>query len=148
MPIPAALQIALLVASVSFVALVACLIPVVFRAQRQLEKLVLTIQEARADLDVLVEESRVLVRNVNTLVTRANGGMKDVEEVVGAVRTWKNRVDRMVNAVATIVEPPLFALAGNVSLIRMGVTATLRALSHHNHRDEARRQTIEENSHG
>jgi uncharacterized protein YoxC len=142
------LQIALLVASIAFVALVAVLIPVVVRANRQLEKLVVTIGEVRADLDALVEESRGLVRNVNTLVTRASGGLKDVEEVVSAVRTWKNRVDRMVNAIGTLVEPPVFALARNVGLLRMGVTATLRALSNHNHRDEARRHTIEENHHG
>jgi uncharacterized protein YoxC len=145
---PAALQIALLAASFAFVVLVACLIPAVFRAQRQLEKLVLTIQETRADLDVLVEESRGLVRNVNALVTRANAGMKDAHEVVSAVRTWKNRVDRMVSAVGAIVEPPVFALARNVSFLRLGVAATLRALSHNNHRDETRRETVEENNHG
>ena len=148
MPLPAALQIALLVAAVAFVALVACLIPVVFRAQRQLEKLVLTVQEARADLDALVEESRGLVRNVNALVTRVSDGMEDVHEVVSAVHTWKKRVDRVVNAIGMIVEPSVFALAKNVSFLRMGVTATLRALSHNNRRDEARRQAIEENNHG
>jgi uncharacterized protein YoxC len=143
-----ALQIALLVASVAFVALVAVLIPVVFRASRQLEKLVVTIGEVRVDLDALVEESRGLVRNVNILVTRANGGLKDVEEVVSAVRTWKNRLDRIATVISTIVEPPVFALANNVTLIRMGVTAALRALSNHNQRDEVRRETIEENHHG
>jgi uncharacterized protein YoxC len=148
MPIPAALQIGFLVASVAFVALAACLIAAVLRASRQLEKLVVTIGEVRADLDVLVEESRDLVRNVNTLVTRANDGLKDVEEVVGAVRTWKSRADRVVSAIGAIVEPPVFSLARNVSLLRMGVTASLRALSHDHHRDEARRQTIEENNHG
>jgi len=120
-----ALQVALLVASTAFVLLVACLIPVVFRAQRQVERLVVAVGEVKADLDVLVDEGRELVGNVNTLVARVNGHVHDAEQVVGTVRRW----------------------AGNMDLVRMGVTALLRGFWNRNHRGEASRRTTEENEH-
>jgi len=120
-----ALQVALLVASTAFVLLVACLIPVVFRAQRQVERLVVAVGEVKADLDVLVDEGRELVGNINTLVGRVNGRVHDAEQIVGTVRQW----------------------ARNVDLVRMGVAALLRGFSNRNHRGEASRQTTEENEH-
>ena len=125
MNLSTALQVALLVASTAFVLLVACLIPVVFRAQRQVERLVAAVGEVKADLDVLVDEGRELVGNVNTLVERVNGHAHDAEQIVGTVRQW----------------------ARNVDLVRMGVTALMRGFSNRNHRGEASRRTTEENEH-
>ncbi len=143
----AALQVALFVASTAFVVLVACLIPVVFRVQRQVERLVLAVGEVKADLDVLVDEGRELVRNVNTLVAQANNRLQEVEEVVSTVRQWKGRAERVVNAIGVVVEAPVFRLARNMDLVRIGVTAVLRVLSHRKHRNESRRQATEENNH-
>jgi len=120
-----ALQVALLVASTAFVLLVAFLIPVVFRAQRQVERLVVAVGEVKSDLDVLVDEGRELVGNVNTLVERVNVRVRDAEQIVGTVRRW----------------------AGNVDLVRTGVTALLRGFSNRNHRGKASRRTTEENEH-
>ncbi len=139
----AAPQIALLVASAAFVVFVACLIPVVFRAQRQVERLVVTIGEVKADLDVLVGESRELVRNVNTLVERANGHMREVDEIVSTLRQWRSRAERVVNAVGVVVEAPVFRLARNMDLFRVGVSAVLRVLAHRSRRNQARRQATE-----
>jgi uncharacterized protein YoxC len=141
-----ALQVALLIASAAFVFLVTCLIPVVFRAQRQVERLVAAVGEVKSDLDVLVDEGRELVRNVNTLVARVNGHVQEAEQVVSTVRQWKGRAERLVNAVGVVVEAPVFRLARNVDLVRVGVTALLRVFSNRNHRGEARRQTTEENN--
>jgi uncharacterized protein YoxC len=142
-----ALQISLLAASTAFVVLVACLIPIVFRVQRQIEGVVLTIVQAKSDLDELVEEGRELVGNVNTLVARASGPLEELERVAGTVRQWKGRAERLVNAVGVVVEAPVFRLARNVDLFRIGVAALLRVLSHRTHRDEAGRQTTGENNH-
>jgi hypothetical protein len=135
-----ALQIALMVAAAAFVALVACLIPVVLRAQRQLDRLVLTVEQVKSDLDVLVDESRELMRNVNSLVERAEGPLQDVEHMV--------RAERVVSAVGAVIEPPVFALARNAGLFRIGAATLLRILSHRKRRSEASSQTTEENNHG
>lgn len=137
----AALQIALFVASVAFVALVACLIPIAFQARRQLEQLVSTAGQLKADVDVLVQEGRELVRSANTLVTRASEQLHDVENVVRTVRQWKDRADRLVNQVGAAIEPPVFSLARNMNLFRLGVTTLLQILSCRNHRSEIRSET-------
>lgn len=133
-----ALQIALFVASVAFIALVACLIPLAFQVRRQLEQLARTAGQLKADVDVLVQEGRDLVRGANTLVTRANGQLDDVENVVRAVRRWGDRADRLVNRAGAAIEGPVFSLARNLGLLRVGLTVLRRFLSH---RKEARSQT-------
>ena len=143
-----ALQIALMVAAAAFVALVACLIPVVLRAQRQLDRLVLTVEQLKGDLDILVVESRELMRNVNSLVERADGRLHEVEQIVSTARLWKDRAERVVSAVGAVIEPPVFALARNAGLFRIGAATLLRILSHRKRRSEASSQTTEENNHG
>lgn len=144
MAMSAALQVALFIASTAFVVLVACLIPIAFRAQRQVERLVSTIGEVKTDLDVLVDESRELVSNVNLLVARANGRLQEVEEVVSTVRQWKGRAESVVNAIGMVVEAPVFRMARSMNLFRMGMTAVLGILSNRNHRKQARREATEE----
>ena len=143
-----ALQIALMVAAAAFVALVACLIPVVLKAQRQLDRLVLTVEQLKTDLDVLVVESRELMQNMNSLVERADGRLQEVGQIVGTARLWKDRAERVVGAVGAVIEPPVFALARNAGLFRIGAAALLRVLSHRKRRSEASSQTTEENHYG
>ena len=86
----ALLEAALLAASIAFIALVGCLIPLAFRAQRQLEQLVSAAGQLKGDLDVLVRESHELLQNLNNLVTRANDRWQNIEEVVRTAGQWKN----------------------------------------------------------
>lgn len=130
MNLTVAVEVALLVAAAAFVLLVGCLIPVVFRAQRQIDGVVLTIVQAKADLDELIGESRELVRNASSLVAHADDRLQDVEEAVGTVRLWKGRVERLASAIGMV--------AG---------TALLRVFSHRNHRGESSRRIREGNDH-
>jgi uncharacterized protein YoxC len=138
-----ALQVALFVASVAFTVLVICLIPIAFRARRQLEQLVVTAEELKGKLQVLVEDSRELVRNVNELSKRANQQLDEVNHVVQTARGWTDRADRLVNEIGSAVEPPVHSLLRNMNILRTGVTTFLQFLSHRNQHH----QTTKESDH-
>ena len=143
----AALQVALFLASIALIVLVACLIPTAFQARRHLEQLVLTVQQLKAKLEVLVEDSRELVRNVNDLSKRANQQMDDVHQVLRTVHHWTERADRLVNEVGSAIEPPVFSAVRNMNLLRTGVTGFLQALLHRNQHHQTHNQPTEEKHH-
>ncbi len=138
-----ALEIALFIASVAFVLLMACAIPMLFLAKRQLGQLTQTAEDVKKKLDGLVEDSREMVQNVNKLSQRANKQIDDVEVMVGAARRWTERVDRLVDELGSAIEPPVFSLARNMNVLRAGVSTFFEALTHRRHNGE----TAKEKSH-
>ena len=123
-----ALQVALFLAALAIVALVVCVIPLVLQARRSLEHLALTMQELKANMQVLMQDSRELVRSVNELAQRANRQLDEAGHVVRTVRQWTDRADRIVNEVGAVLEPPVFGLVHTLNLFRTGLTAGLQAL--------------------
>jgi uncharacterized protein YoxC len=121
----AALQIALFVASLAFIVLVVCLIPIVFQARRKLEQLLAATEELKEQAQALVEDSHEMVRNVTELSKRANAELDEVSRVVQTVRQWTQRADRLVNEVGSAIEPPVHSLVRNMNLFRTGIAAFL-----------------------
>jgi ABC-type transporter Mla subunit MlaD len=122
------LQVALFLASAGIVALVVCLVPILLQVRRQLELLVRTAEQLKANLDLLVHDTRDLVHNVNELTRQANEQMEDVAHVVGHVRQWSDRADRLINEVGLAIEPPVFSFVRNLNLFRTGLSVFLETL--------------------
>ena len=140
--LPAVLPAALILASAAIIALAACLIPLAFQTRRQFVQLEITAERMKTSLDVLVHDSRGLMRNVDALATRVNQQMDDVNQVVSTVRQWTQRADQLVNEVSATMEPPAVSLVRNLNLLRVGTTAFVRCLldrSFHNPDTEEKR---------
>lgn len=125
-----ALQVALFVASVLFILLAVCMMPIAFLAWRQLAHLAIIAGQMKADLYLLLQESREMVRNANELSKRVNLQMDDVNKVVHIVEHWTERVDRIANEVSLAIEPPVLSVVRNMNLLRAGVSVFLRVLAH------------------
>jgi uncharacterized protein YoxC len=138
-----ALQVALFVASLTFIVLALCIIPVVFHLRRKLEQLMATTKELKEKLQVLVEDSHEMVRDVTELSKRANQQLDEVGRVVQTVHQWTERADRIVNEVGSAVEPPVHSLVRNMNLVRTGIATFLQFLSHRNQHN----QTMKESDH-
>ena len=128
----ATLQVALFCASVLFILLAVSLIPIALLALRQLERMTLSVELLKADLQMLVHESRKLVREVYDLSTQASRQMEDLGKVAHTAEQWTERMDRLVNEVGSVIEPPVFSVARNMNLIRAGATVFMRVLAHGN----------------
>jgi uncharacterized protein YoxC len=138
-----ALQVALFVASLTFIVLALCIIPVAFHLRRKLEQLVATVGELKDKLQALVDDSHEMVRNVTELSKRANQQLDEVSRVVQTTRQWADRADRLVNEVGSAIEPPVHSLVRNMNLIRTGIATFLQFLTHRNQRN----QTTKESDH-
>ena len=136
----AAVQAALFVASLAFIALVGCLIPILFQAQRKLEQLVITHGELKEKLQVLVEDSHKMVRNVTELSQRVTEELDEVSRMVQTARRWTERVDRLVNEVGSAIEPPVHSAVRSMNLFRTGVTTFLQVLLHRNHHNQTKKE--------
>jgi len=143
----ALLQVALFLASIAFIVLVACFIPMAFQAKRHLEQMAITVGQLKTDVNVLVHDSREFVQNLNALATRANRQMDDVNQVFRTVRQWTERADRVVGEVGSAIEPPVFSLVRNVNLVRVGLTSFFKALWTRNRHKTKPDQTPKENDH-
>ena len=138
-----ALQVALFVASLTFIVLALCIIPVAFHLRRKLEQLMTTAADLKEKLQVLVEDSHEMVRNVTQLSKRANQQLDDVSQVVQTARQWTERADKIVNEIGSAVEPPVHSLVRNMNLFRTGIATFLQFLSHRNQHN----QTTKESDH-
>src|SRR5579862_4183173 len=122
-----ALQVALFVASVVFTILVLCLIPVVFEAKRKLNQLVDTVDVLKDKSQDLVKDSHEMVRKLTEVTNRVNEQLEELHHVLHTVREWTDRTDAIVKEVEDAIEPPVHALARNMSIIRLGIGAFAKA---------------------
>jgi uncharacterized protein YoxC len=127
------LQIALFLASVAVVIFVAFCIPAILQLRKHAARMAQTMEELKAEVSVLVQDSRKLLYSVNELSTRANQQCDDIEQVIQTVRNWTGRVDRVVEEVGTILEPPLLTAARNAQIFRKGIAKFFETFLNRNH---------------
>jgi uncharacterized protein YoxC len=137
------LQVALFLASVTFIILALCIIPVAFHLRSKLERLVVTVGQLKEKLEALAADSHEMVRNVTQLSKRANQQLDEVDQVVKIARQWAERADKLVDEIGSVVEPPVHTLVRNVSIFRTGLATFLQFLSHRNQKN----QTTKESDH-
>jgi uncharacterized protein YoxC len=122
------LQIVLLIALLAFIVLMICLVPLVFHVRRKLTEVVLATQKLQTDIEILVQDSRQLVQNVDAIAKRVNQQIDDASLVVQTAVLWTGRVNRLVEAVGSIVEPPIIGIARKASMFRLGLSMFMQVL--------------------
>ena len=127
-----ALQVALFLASLAMIVLVACIIPLSFQVRRNSEQMLRAVNEFKSDAHYVKQQTEELIHHLNELARRANAQMDDVSQIVRTVRQWTERVDRIVEQ----VEPPVFAVARNLNVVREGVGKFLQVFLHGNHHNQ------------
>lgn len=115
------LQVALILASVAIVVFVAFCIPAMLQLRKHAAWLTQTVAELKAEVSLLVQDSRKVLYSVNELALRAHEQCDDVEQVLQTVRGWTERVDHVVEEVGSAVEPPVLAAARNVQIFYKGI---------------------------
>jgi methyl-accepting chemotaxis protein len=135
-----ALQVALFAASLTFIVLALCIIPVAFHLRRKLEQLVITVGELKEKLQLLAEDSHTMVQNVTEVSKRANQQLDEISHVVQTARQWTERVDRLVNEVGSAIEPPVHSMVRKMNLFRTGVATFLQVLSHRNQHNQTKKE--------
>ena len=129
------LQIALFLASVAVTIFVAYCIPAMLQLRKHAARMTQTLEELKAEVSLLVQDSRKTLHNVNELSTRAHQQLDEVERVIQTVSGWTERVDRVVEEVGTVLEPPLLTVVRNAQIFRKGVAKFFKTFLNRNHRN-------------
>ena len=103
-----ALQIALILASVSVVVFVAVLIPALLGLRKQFADAACELAELKTEVMLLVQDSRMMVQNVNQLSTQAQQQIGEVEQSLRVLRGWLDRADHLVHQAGDLIEGPIF----------------------------------------
>ena len=120
------LQIALFLASVAIVIFVAFCIPAILQLRNHAARLTQTLAELKAEVSLLVQDSRKMLHNVNELSTRAHQQCDDIEQVIHTVCNWAERAGRVVEEVGAVLEPPILTAARTAQVFRKGSQSSLR----------------------
>ena len=127
------LQIALFLASVAVVIFVAYCIPAMLQLRKNADRMAQTLAELKAEVSLLLQDSRKVLYSVNELSMRAHAQCDDVEQVIQTVRGWTERVDHVVEEVGSAVEPPVLAAARNVQIFYKGIAKFFETFLNRNH---------------
>jgi uncharacterized protein YoxC len=106
--------------------------------RKQATRMTQTLGELKAEVSLLVQDSRKMLHNVNELSTRAHQQCDDVEYVIQTVRGWTDRVDRVVEEVGSVLEPPILTAARNAWVFRKGIAKFFETFLNRNHHQPQR----------
>ena len=132
------LQIALFLASVAIVLFVAYGIPAMLQLRKHAARMAQTLVELKAEMSLLVQDSRKMLHSVNELSMRAHQQCDDVEHVIQTVRGWTDRVDRVVEEVGSVLEPSILSAARNAWAFRKGIAKFFETFLNRNHHQPQR----------
>ena len=127
------LQIALFLASVAVVIFVAFCLPALLQLRKHAERMAQALAELKAEVSLLVQDSRRMLQNINELSTRAHQQCDQVERVIQTVRGWTERADRVVDEVGSVLEPPILTAALSARIIRKGISKFFETFWNRNH---------------
>jgi hypothetical protein len=125
---PIEIYIALLTACACIVILTALRITEVVYLKGKAEALARSATQLQGELGELIRESRAAVGELRQVTGRLAQPMEDVEHITRTARKWTERADRLIDAVGTVAEPPVFFLSKRVKTVNAVVKGFLQGL--------------------
>ncbi len=123
-----ALQIVLFIACIAFIIAEPVVIVALFRLHALTEQLLHDVNQLREEFQPLIRTMGATVERLHALSAAAQQEWREVERIVQTVRSWSDRGDALVEQIASLVEPPLYAVSRRVDLWRVGLKAFLEHL--------------------
>ena len=114
---PVALQVAFFLACVAIVLFVSALTVLSILVYRRASSAARQMEEAKADLKQLMQDSRAMIQNVSLLSTRANQQLDELDKVVRVVRRWAERADQVAEEVTAAVGAPALRVARSLRML-------------------------------
>lgn len=130
--LPMALQVVLYAAALALVVAAVVLVKLLFHFRAQLERVVEAVEELKAEVMVVAKEARVVVHRLGDLSGRAQRQWSDVEGIIDIARNWSERADHLVQAIGSVVEPPILTASLGIRRLKRGIGTFVRVLLNRN----------------
>jgi hypothetical protein len=125
---PITLFIAVLAACVCIVCITGLLIVVALHLRARADSIDRSVTQLKGELSDLIQESREGVKEMRQAAARVAMPLEDIGHITRTARGWSDRADRLIDAVGTIAEPPVFLIAKNVKTVGGIVSGVLQML--------------------
>lgn len=113
----------LILATVTLIVLLVMLIRLAGYARKRIDVLAQAADETKIRLDVVLADTRELIRNVTAVSARVQTNLDEAERMLHTVRIW---TDRIVDEVGSVIEPPIQAMARINGLLKTGAGAFIK----------------------
>ena len=70
----------------------------------------------KSDLIEMIHESRAVIKDIHQVTLRLAQPMDDLEQITHTARGWMVRSDRVIEAIGTVAEPPLYLISNKTDL--------------------------------
>ena len=111
---PIEIYIAVLAVCTSIVLFTALFIVAAVYLNMRADAIQRSVSQLQGELSGLIQESREAVKELRLVVGRAAQPLDDLGAIAPTARGWTQRADRVIDAVGTVAEPPLFFLSDKV----------------------------------
>src|SRR5947207_2082300 len=108
---PTEIYIAVLVASFSILTMAVAFVVTAIHFKNRMNAMEKNVAQTTTELTALIQDTRVLVKEVQQVTSRVSKQLEDVEHITRTARGWTDRAERVINAVGAVAEPPLFFLS-------------------------------------
>jgi hypothetical protein len=115
--VPIEIYIAVLAACACMVILTVLFLAAAVYLKVRADALQRNVAQLQGELSGLIQESREAVKELRLVAARATQPLDDLGAITHTARGWTERADRVVDAVGTVAEPPLFFLSKKVKTI-------------------------------
>ena len=132
--LPIELLLPVYLASGAILAFVVIALILLFRMRRQIERVVMAVEECRTELIPLAQDARVVMSNLRDLSEKAQWGVAEVENMIEKAQWVYGWPGRLGHRVAAAVKPPVSVmnrkLHGLLTGVRTFVTVMLHGGTH------------------
>lgn len=126
--LPVALQIALYVAAGGIIVFVVGLAIAVFYLKKQIDRVVDSVENLKAMVEPLAQETRIAVEKIRTLTARVQEKWLAVESLLETVRDWGRQANRLVEKSTNVVTAPVQAATQRVQILMKGMQTFFHVL--------------------
>ena len=90
------------------------MIPLIILLYRRSIDVSRQLEELNTELKGLVQDSRTMVQNINSVSIHVNKQMDELDGIVGIIKRWLERSDHVVEEIGATVEVPLLGVARSI----------------------------------
>jgi len=125
-----ALLVPIYLASAAILSFVVIALVLLFRMRRQIERVVVAVEEVKTEVIPLAEDARVVLGSLRTLSEKAEWNLSEVGHMLANARRWSDWAGGVGERVGAVVKPPVRVVSRRLHGLFAGVRTFMTVMFH------------------